>query len=131
MKKLVFILLGGLTFVLGTIGAFVPILPTTPFYIATTFFWINSSERLHQYLLKNPVYHKYVQEMIVEKNMTAANQKRMLLTIFIVLAIPFLLVNNMVMRGSLLLVFIAHLIFLPLYFKKKAVNTEELSQSDE
>lgn len=119
MKKLIFIILGSLTFALGTIGAFIPILPTTPFYLATAFFWINSSSKLHEYLLKNKYYQTYVQEMIVEKKMSKPNQKRMLIIVFFVLAIPFALVNNLYMRIALITVFLGHLIFLPLYFKKK------------
>ena len=119
MKKLIFITLGSLTFTLGTIGVFIPILPTTPFYLATAFFWINSSSKLHAYLLKNKYYQTYVQEMIVEKKMSKPNQKRMLIIVFFVLAIPFVLVNNLYMRIALCLVFLGHLIFLPLYFRKK------------
>lgn len=48
MKKQLFILLGSLMFGLGTLGIFLPFLPTTVFYLLTGFFWIRSSDKLYQ-----------------------------------------------------------------------------------
>lgn len=122
IKRVIFVILGSITFVLGTIGIFLPILPTAPFYIATTFFWVNSSERLHHFLLSNKFYKRYVQEMIVEKKMGKTGQRRMISGVCIMLLIPFLLVDNLPMRISLVAVALGHVIFLPRYFKSKKQN---------
>lgn len=119
IKRVIFAVLGSITFVLGTIGIFLPILPTAPFYIATTFLWVNSSEKLHQFLLSNKYYKRYVQEMIVEKKMGKKGQRKMISGVCIMLLIPFILVDNLPMRISLIAVALGHIVFLPKYFKSK------------
>ncbi|MGO3732401.1 MAG: YbaN family protein [Vagococcus sp.] len=119
MKSILFISLGCITFALGSIGLFLPILPTTPFYLATTFFWVNSSDRLHQRFIQTNAYQTYVQDMVVNKNMSNTQLARMLVTLFFIMLIPFVLVNQLHVRIVLIVVYIAHLILLPWYIKRK------------
>lgn len=56
MKKVVFLLLGHLCLALGIIGAFLPVLPTTPFLLLAAFLYSKSSDRLHNWM----IHHKYL-----------------------------------------------------------------------
>ncbi len=60
--RTIFILAGWISLLLGLIGAFLPILPTTPFVILAAFFFSKGSQRLHQWLLGRPVLGKMVLE---------------------------------------------------------------------
>jgi uncharacterized membrane protein YbaN (DUF454 family) len=119
IKKSLFIILGGISFGLGTLGLSLPFIPTVPFYMLTSFLWLRSSEKLYNKFVQSTYYQKYIQELIIEKKMTTKGLVKLFAMIFIVFLIPGILVDNLVMRISLVIVYVLHLIFLTLYFKKK------------
>lgn len=53
VKRQVFFILGGLFFLLGFIGMFLPLLPTVPFMILAAAMFANSSPKFHQMLLNS------------------------------------------------------------------------------
>ncbi|GEK91842.1 YbaN family protein [Alkalibacterium kapii] len=59
-KKLLYITLGSLSLAIGTVGIFLPILPTTPLLLLTGFFYLRSSEKLYQWLIHHPVFGAYI-----------------------------------------------------------------------
>jgi uncharacterized membrane protein YbaN (DUF454 family) len=56
IKKAVFAGLGWLFFSVGVVGAFLPVLPTTPFMLLALWAFSKSSERLHNFLWNHPKY---------------------------------------------------------------------------
>jgi len=56
MKKIVYLLLGHLFLILGIIGAFLPVVPTTPFLLLAAFLYSKSSIKLHDWMMN----HKYL-----------------------------------------------------------------------
>ncbi len=56
------IALGWLALVVGLVGIFVPLLPTTPFVLLAAFFFSKGSERLHHWLLLHPRFGRYVRD---------------------------------------------------------------------
>ncbi|MGY3766100.1 YbaN family protein [Vagococcus vulneris] len=123
MKKIIFIVLATVTFILGTIGIILPLLPTVPFYLLTSFLLVRSSPRLHSRFTGTKWYRQYVNDLLIEKRMTKTQQIKALIFLFLILAIPFIIVPNLFMRICLITVFVAHCIFLPMYLNRKPVNS--------
>ena len=53
-------LIGTISLVLGVIGIFLPLLPTTPFLLLTAICYLRSSTRLYSWLISHPHLGQYV-----------------------------------------------------------------------
>ncbi|MFZ4581782.1 MAG: YbaN family protein [Paludibacter sp.] len=62
--------LGVLSLVLGIIGAFLPILPTTPFVLLAAYLFGRSSPKLNAWLLNHKIFGKIIYDFQVEKSIT-------------------------------------------------------------
>ena len=60
IKKIIYIFIGSVSLVLGIIGAFFPVLPTTPFLLLAAFCYMRSSRRMYQWLIHNKIFGAYV-----------------------------------------------------------------------
>jgi uncharacterized membrane protein YbaN (DUF454 family) len=68
MKKIIFRILGFTSLTLGIIGIALPILPTTPFLLLSSYLFLKSSERLYNWLLKNKILGQYIKDFQIEKS---------------------------------------------------------------
>ncbi len=81
------ILLAGLFFCLGALGAVMPLLPTTPFLLLTSFFLVKSSPRLNRALLQSrffgPILNDWQQHHWVRRQIKV---KAVVVVVFMVAA---------------------------------------------
>ncbi len=98
--RLFWISLGSIFVGIGTIGIFVPGLPTTVFLILASACYIRSSERLYNWLIKNKTFGKYIKDFREGKGMPqrAKITALSMMTIFVLLAVlpfsPIAIPNN-------------------------------------
>ncbi len=67
MKKIIFRILGFTSLTLGIIGIVVPILPTTPFLLLSSYLFLNSSEKLYNWLRNNKILGQYIKDFQDDK----------------------------------------------------------------
>ena len=70
LSKLVLILAGSVFVVLGTIGIFLPLLPTTPFLLLAAACYFRSSERFYNWLMNNKWLGNYVKNYREKKSVS-------------------------------------------------------------
>ena len=61
-RRWLYVGLGCLFLGLGSVGAFLPVLPTTPFLILASYFLIRSSPRLHRRMLRSKTFGPLLQD---------------------------------------------------------------------
>lgn len=60
MLRYFLLFVGTISFILGAIGVFMPLLPTTPFLLLTGYCYTRSSKRAHDYFVSTNLYTNYV-----------------------------------------------------------------------
>ena len=114
--KILLIIFGIISFVLGAIGIILPILPTTPFLLLSAFLFSKSSDRFHQYLIqtkrhlkvKTVLYQKYINEMVIERKTTRKKRNQSLFTVTLVFFIAILITPVRIGKICLLIMMSIH-----------------------
>lgn len=94
MSRILFLSVGWISAVLGTIGAFVPLLPTVPLYLLAALCFARCSERLHAWFTSTNLYQKNLKSYAEGKGMTRKTKLRIMLTISIQLAIGYMFMRH-------------------------------------
>ena len=68
--KTLYIILGSIALILGTLGVFLPLLPTTPFYLLTAWFYMRSSKKLYSKVMNNKYFGTIVQDFQEDKSIS-------------------------------------------------------------
>ncbi|MBN2504685.1 MAG: YbaN family protein [Bacilli bacterium] len=100
MKKMrkvaqyLYIMLGFTSLGVGSLGIFIPVLPTVPFYLLTAYFFAKGSDRFHNWFINTKIYDRYLKEFMENKSMTKKQKWTLLLFVDVVLVLTILLVRN-------------------------------------
>ena len=68
--KITFIILGSISLVLGTLGVFLPLLPTTPFYLLTAWLYMRGSEKMYRKVMSNKYFGAIVRDFQEDKSIS-------------------------------------------------------------
>jgi len=105
-RKLLLIIAGLLAVTLGTIGVFVPLLPTTPFLLIASYCFVRSSKKLHNWLMNHRLFGKYLQNYIKYRAVTKLTKIISISTLWITIIISFVVIDNIYARIVLAIVLI-------------------------
>ena len=84
--------LGSLSVVLGVIGIFLPLLPTTPFLLLAAGCFVRSSDRFYTWLVSHPVLSKYILAYLDGSGIPRKAKYYTLLTMWLTMGISALIV---------------------------------------
>jgi len=93
MKKLL-ALLGLISLALGIIGAFLPLLPTTPFVLLSAYLFAKSSDKLHSWLMTHKIFGQLIRDFHEEKAISMQGKVAAISTMWISNIISILFIVN-------------------------------------
>ena len=114
IKRLVFLILGCICLALGTVGVFLPVLPTVPFYLATVFCFSQSSRKLHDWFIGTNLYRKHLQSFVEKKGMLLKTKLTIMTTVTLLMGFGFFMMARKSIRIPciiLAVVWICHVIY--------------------
>ena len=118
--RYIFLTVGAISFVLGTAGIVIPLLPTVPFYMLTLFCLARGSERFHKMFLESSLYQKTVGAYERDKALTLRTKLSILASVTTIMAIGAYFSQNMPVALIVMgLVWIGHVIALAFIVKTK------------
>ena len=125
MKRILFVILGCLCLGLGTVGIVLPLLPTVPFYLATVFFFANSSKRLHDWFTGTKMYRKHLESYVKKEGMTVRTKAAIMASASLMMGIGFLCMSRVpIGRIVLAVVWVCHIIYF-VFMVKTIPESEE------
>ena len=125
MKRILFVILGCLCLGLGTVGIVLPLLPTVPFYLATVFFFANSSKRLHDWFTGTKLYRKHLESYVKKEGMTVRTKATIMASASLMMGIGFLCMSRVpIGRIVLAVVWVCHIIYF-VFMVKTIPESEE------
>ena len=118
--RIICIILGFICLGIGVLGIILPILPTTPFLLLTSFFFMKGSKRFNDWFLSSKIYKKYLENFSKNKVMTIYGELTLLSFVSLMIIMTMFIVNNLTV--SIILMILVILKYTYFIFKIKTVD---------
>ena len=112
IKKIIYIFIGSVSLVLGVIGAFFPVLPTTPFLLLAAFCYMRSSRRMYQWLIHNKMFGAYVYSYVTYRAIPKKTKIRAITILWATLILSIIYVPLFYVKALLLVIGTAATVYL-------------------
>lgn len=119
MKRILYMTLGILCVIIGTIGIFFPILPTTPLLLLAAWFFARSNQKFHNWLMNHPIHGKYIRDYLEKHAVKKSHRTKALIMLWSGMSLTMYLVRKPVVIiilsiiGSLVTIHLLRLRVLP------------------
>lgn len=127
LKKTIYIVLGILCTGLAILGIFLPILPTTPLLLLSSWLFVRSSDKLNQWLLNHKVLGKYIKSYVLYKGISRKSKIIAISMIWVSISICVFIIDRWILR--ILLIGIAATVTIHL-LSLKTLSLKEIDQLD-
>ena len=112
VRKTIYVIVGCVSLLLGTIGVALPVLPTVPFLILTSYCFARGSSRFDTWFKSSEIYKKYLESFVINKSMTLKQKICTCMFADIMMAFPLIILDSLYIK----LFLIAIIIFKYYYF---------------
>ena len=123
LKKIGLIALGTITLAIGIIGIFLPLIPTTPLLLLTSYCYISSSEKLSEKFMNTKIYDKYVRNFHEIGGMTLKGKLMLTIPVSLLLLFMFITIKSPIMRVVIVVMWVTKVVF---FTKMKTIKIEEV-----
>lgn len=124
IKKFLYVTIGIISFGLGAIGVVLPVLPTTPFLLLSSFCFIRGSERFDKWFKGTKLYKKHLESFVNNRQMTLKQKITILLFADFMLMFPLIILDSLMVKGLIVIVMLTKYWYF--IFRIKTVKKEDL-----
>lgn len=118
VKKIIYIVLGCVSMALGAVGAVLPILPSVPLLLLAAFFFVRSSEKLHNWFIGTKLYKNNLESYVKGQGMTRKTKVKIMAIVTLLMTVGFLMMDKVIIaRIVLACVWVFHVIYFCLVIK--------------
>lgn len=121
MIKPILLTIGSISLFFGVIGIILPVLPTTPFLLLSLACFTKSSDKLHNFILKNKYLAPYVTDYMSGNGILKKTKKRVIILIWVSIGFSVIFILDKMMLRLLLLI-IASIVSIYIYTRKTPEN---------
>ena len=114
MKKILYVMLGGTSLILGALGSLIPVLPTAPFLLLAAFCFARSSEKLDRWFKNTKLYKDNLEDFVAGRGMTMKAKVRIMVTVTLLMSIGFIMMGlKGIVTGCIVLgcVWVFHIVY--------------------
>lgn len=123
--RFLFFIFGCVSFLLGSIGIVLPLIPTVPFYLLASICFARSSQKLEELFLASELYQNHVVRLRKNKEMTLQDKIIFLSSITLVFGFGFATTSKFpVVRTILLTVWVMHIVYFGIRVKTIPLSTK-------
>jgi uncharacterized membrane protein YbaN (DUF454 family) len=112
IKRGFFLMIGLISLFLGLLGIILPLLPTVPFILLSTYCFARSNDRLHAWLMSHPWFEKAINDWHTKGAMKAKLKRKAALMTCLSFFVSMLLVPHLWLKLMLVTLLSALLVFL-------------------
>lgn len=116
LRKIISLMIAFIAFGLGTLGIFLPILPTVPLYLLAACCFANSSERLHTWFVNTGLYKRHLLPYLKAGGITRKAKIILILGVSMQIGVAAYLVRKsllgLIILGALYLGFLISMLFI-------------------
>ena len=114
MKKLLYIIIGGISLILGAVGSLIPVLPTVPFLMLAAFCFARSSETLDRWFKSTKLYKDNLEDFVAGRGMTMKAKVRIMVTVTVLMSVGLIMMGMKgIVAGCIVLgcVWLFHIVY--------------------